>query len=59
MLADAARQFAAATIARLKVRNLAPSLYSNAQAKAARNAAAAMKKGDVQTAAAEKRNELL
>lgn len=59
VLAAAARQFAAATIARLKVRNLQPSQFSNAQARAARNAAAAMKKGDVQTAAAEKRNELL
>lgn len=59
VLADAARQFAAAAIARLKVRNLTPSMFSNAQAKAARNAAAALKKGDLALAAAEKRNEIL
>lgn len=59
LLADAARQFAAEAIARLKVRELIPSRFSNAQAKAARNAGDAMKAGDLARAAAEKRNELL
>lgn len=59
LLADAARQFAAEAIARLKVRELIPSRFSNAQAKAARNAKDAMKAGDLAKAGAEKRNELL
>ena len=59
LLADAARQFAAEAIARLKVSALIPSRFSSAQAKAARNAGDAMKAGDLARAAAEKRNELL
>lgn len=59
LLAAAARQFARETVARLKVRALKPSLFSSAQARAASNAQAAMKRGDAQAALAEKRNELL
>jgi hypothetical protein len=58
-LAKAARQFAEATIARLKVRNIRPAQYSAAAARAAKAADAAFKKGDIQAAAVEKRNQLV
>ena len=57
VLTSAARQFAAAAIARLPVRQLKPGMFSNAQARAARESKAAMGRGDVATAAAQKRNE--
>lgn len=53
------RQFAAEVVGRTKVRDLRPSRYTAAEAKAARAAEAAIKKGDVETAATEKRNQLL
>lgn len=56
---EAARAFARAQVARVQVRHLSPTLYSRAQARAAKAAAAALKKGDLATAAAEKRNELV
>lgn len=59
VLTSAARQFAAAAIARLPVRQLKPGMFSNAQARAARESKAAMGRGDVATAAAQKRNELI
>jgi hypothetical protein len=58
-LAFAAREFATAMIARIKVRNIKPNQYAVAEAKAAKNAAAAMHKSDLETAAAEKRNQLV
>lgn len=58
-LAKAARQFAEAIIARLKVRNIRPAQYSAAAARAAKAADAAFKKGDIQAAAVEKRNQLV
>lgn len=59
ILADAARQFAAAMIARLKVRDVRPGQYASAEAKAARAAQKASQAGDIEQAAAEKRNELV
>lgn len=59
VMADAAKAFAQQMIARLKVRNVRPSQYASAQARAAKASAAAMKNNDLPTAAAEKRNELV
>lgn len=58
-LASAAREFANGMIARLKVRDIKPSQYTVAEAKAAKNAATALRKGDLETASAEKRNQLV
>jgi hypothetical protein len=58
-LPRAAKQFAEATIARLKVRDIRPAQYSAAAARAAKAADAAFKKGDIQAAAVEKRNQLV
>ncbi len=55
----AARQFAEVTVARTKVRDLRPSQYSVAEAKAARATVAAWKKGDTAKAAQHKRAQLL
>lgn len=59
VLASAAKYFAAAMIARLKVRNVKPGQYANAEVRAAKAAEKASKSGDVATAAAEKRNQLI
>lgn len=59
ILSNAARTFAAQMIARLKVRDIRPGQYANAQARAAKAAATAVKAGDLPTAAAEKRNQLI
>lgn len=59
VLARAAKAFAEATIARLKVRELRPSQYASAAARAAKAADAAFKKGEIQQAAVEKRNQLV
>lgn len=59
VLVDAAKQFAAQVVARLKVRDVKPSRFSNAAARAAQNAEKAGRSGDVATAAAEKRNQLV
>ncbi|MDR3005196.1 MAG: hypothetical protein LBV14_13295 [Acidovorax sp.] len=59
ILLDAAREFAKATIARLRVRDVRPGQYANAEVKAARNAESAMKAQDLRTAAAEKRNQVI
>ncbi len=59
ILARAAREFAEAAIARKKVREIKPSQYSAAEARAARAAEAAFKKGDTTAAAVRKREQLL
>lgn len=59
ILAAAAKEYAAAIVARKRLRDLRPGQYANAEAKAARNAEKAMKSGDLATAAAEKRNQLV
>ena len=59
VLASAAREFARAMIARLKVRDIRPGQYANAEVRAAKAAEKASKAGDLATAAAEKRNQLV
>lgn len=59
VLASAAKEFARAMIARLKVRNVKPSQYANAEVRAAKASEQAIKAGDLATAAAEKRNQLI
>lgn len=59
VLTEAAREFARGVVARVLVRNLKPSQYANAAARAGQNAMRAQKSGDVGTAAAEKRNQLV
>ena len=59
VLLSAAKEFAAATVDRLKVRDIRPYQYTSAAARAGKAADAAFKKGDVATAAAEKRNQVL
>lgn len=59
IMLQAAKQYASAAVGRLKVRNVKPLQYSNAEARAARAADKAMKAGDTELAASEKRNQLL
>jgi len=59
ILLPAAREFAQNVIARVRVRDLRPAQYANAEARAAQNAVRAAKAGDVMTAAAEKRNQVI
>lgn len=59
VLADAAKGYAATLIARRRVRDLRPGQYTGAAAKAARTAEKASKSGDLELAAAEKRNQLI
>ena len=59
VLNEAARAYAEQAIARHKLRELQPSRYSNAETKAAKASAKAMKAGDLAVAAAEKRNQLI
>lgn len=59
VLARAAKQYAEAAIARQRVRDLNPSQYSAAAARAARAADKAFKAGDLAQAANEKRNQLI
>ncbi len=59
ILLDAAREFARATVSRLRVRDVRPGQYANAEARAAQNAERAMKAGDLARAAAEKRNQVV
>lgn len=58
-LPRAAKAFAEATIARLRVRDIKPAQYTSAAARAARAAEAAFKKGEIEQAAVEKRNQLI
>lgn len=59
VLASAAKEFARAMIARLKVRDIKPGQYASAEVRAAKAAEKASKAGDIATAAAEKRNQLV
>jgi hypothetical protein len=59
VLARAAKQFAAESIARKKIRDIRPSQYTAAEGRAGRQAAEALKKGDSQAAAIAKRNQLV
>lgn len=59
VLTSAAKEFARAMIARLKVRNIKPGQYANAEVRAAKASEQASKAGDLATAAAEKRNQLI
>jgi hypothetical protein len=58
VLASAAKEYANATIARLKVRNLSPGQYAGAEVRAAKAAKKASESGDIATAATEKRNQV-
>lgn len=59
ILAKAAKDFANAMIARLKIRDIRPGQYSAAEVRAAKAAQKASESGDLATAAAEKRNQLV
>ena len=59
LLNRAARQLAQETIAAKRLRGIHPAQYTRMEARAAKAAAQAQKKGDIATAAAEKRNQLL
>jgi hypothetical protein len=59
IMAAAAREFANTLIARLKLRDIKPGQYANAEARAAKAAEKASRSGDLPTAAAEKRNQLV
>lgn len=58
-LASAAKEYAAAMIARLKVRDIKPGQYASGEVRAAKATEKASKAGDLATAAAEKRNQLI
>ncbi|HNB46863.1 MAG TPA: hypothetical protein PLL72_21975, partial [Burkholderiaceae bacterium] len=59
VLAKAARDYALAVIGAKKVRDIRPSEYTAAEARASKAAQKAFKAGDTQAAAAEKRNQLI
>lgn len=59
VLASAAREMAKTMIDRLLVRNVKPTQYAAAEVRAAKAAEQAVKSGDTETAAAEKRNQLI
>ena len=59
VLGPVARQFAQAMVARSKVRDVKPSTYASAEARAAKAAEKASRAGDLTLAAAEKRNQLV
>lgn len=59
LLAAAAKEAAQRTIGRLRLKDVSPTRYRRMAAKAARQAEAALKKGDTAAAAAEKRNQIL
>lgn len=59
VLAEAAKDFARDLIGRQRVRDLRPSKYTGAETRAAAAAARAAAKGDLVTAATEKRNQLV
>lgn len=59
VLSDAAKTFAADMIARLQVRAVRTGQYAGAEVRAAKAAERAAKTGDLSTAAAEKRNQLI
>jgi hypothetical protein len=59
ILAAAAKEFARTMIARLKIRDIRPGQYASAEVRAAKAAQKASQSGDLATAAAEKRNQLV
>lgn len=59
LVQSAARQLAAQAIGQKRIRDLSPAQYTRMVTRAAKAALAAMKKGDIATAAAEKRNQVL
>lgn len=59
LLAKAVRQFAADIIARTKVRDLKPAVYTSAERRAALDAEKAQKAGKLEDAAIQKRNQLI
>lgn len=59
ILREAAKQFAETMVSRVKVRDLKPSMYSNAASRAGKAAEAALRKGDLTTASANKRTQLV
>ncbi len=59
ILASAAKQLAESMIARLRIRDVKPSRYTAAEAKAARAADKARRAGDLETAAVQKRNQMV
>lgn len=59
VLAKAAKDFAAAIVARKRVRDIKPSQYTVAEARAAQAAEKALKGGNLTEAAVEKRNQLV
>lgn len=59
LLTRAAREFAAGSVAARKVRELRPSQFEAAEARAGREATVAFKKADIAAAAAAKRTQLL
>ena len=59
LVQSAARQLAAQAIGQKRIRDLSPAQYTRMETRAAKAAQAAMKKGDIAIAAAEKRNQVL
>lgn len=59
LVQSAARQLAAQAIGQKRIRDLSPAQYTRMETRAAKAALAAMKKGDIATAAVEKRNQVL
>jgi hypothetical protein len=59
VLANAAKAYAAEAIARVRVRDLRPSLYEAAATRAGKAAQDQMRKGNLVAASAEKRNQLI
>ncbi|MBP8175104.1 MAG: hypothetical protein KAX74_01930, partial [Sphaerotilus sp.] len=59
VLAQAAKAFAQTMVARVKIRDIRPSQYANAEARAAKAAEQASRTGDIVQAAAEKRTQLV
>lgn len=59
LVQSAARQLAAQAIGQKRIRDLSPAQYTRMETRAAKAALAAMKKGDIATAAVEKRNQAL
>lgn len=59
LIRKAASVYAQEKVEQIKVRDLRPSVYTRAEAKAAKASQDAFRKGDIPTAAAQKRNQLL
>lgn len=59
LVQSAARQLAAQAIGQKRIRDLSPAQYTRMETRATKATQAAMKKGDIATAAAEKRNQVL